>query len=184
MRIRIFLAIINTMISIVVAADQNGAIGAKNRIPWRVRDDLIKLKQLTLRHPVILGRKSYDSMLWYYGKSGRPMPGSMYIVVTHNLEYKPERDNARVAHSIEEAFDIARSLGDESILVIGGNAIFSGALPYTGRVYLTEIQTKVDDADAYFAPLDLTVWKEISRDHHVKDDRNEFDYDNVIYERR
>lgn len=172
------------MISIVVAADQNGAIGAKNRIPWRVRDDLVKLKQLTLGHPVILGRKSYDSMLWYYTKSDRPMPGSMYIVVTRNPEYQPERDNARVAHSIEEATEIARNLGDESIFVIGGSAIFEGALPYTDVVYLTEIQTKIDTADAYFAPLDRGTWQEVSREHHVKDERNEFDYDNIVYKRR
>jgi dihydrofolate reductase len=172
------------MISIVVAADLNGAIGAKNKIPWRVRDDLVKLKQLTLGHPVILGRKSYDSMLWYYAKSNRPMPGRVYIVVTRNPEYQPERDDARVAHSIEEAVDIARSLGDESIMVIGGGAIFDGALPQTDRVYLTEIQTKVDDVDAYFSPLNLDEWQELSREHHVKNDRNEFDYDDVVYERR
>lgn len=172
------------MISIVVAADLNGAIGVKNRIPWRVRDDLIKLKNLTLGHPVILGRKSYDSMLWYYTKSGRPMPGSTYIVVTRNPEYQPQRDDARVAHSIEEALDIARGLGDESILVIGGGAIFDGALAQTDRIYLTEIQTRVNDADAYFSSLDLNVWQEVSREHHEKDERNEFDYDDVVYERR
>jgi dihydrofolate reductase len=171
------------MISIIVAADKNGAIGAENKIPWRLRDDLVMLKQLTLGHTVILGRKSYDSMVWYYTKSGRPMPGKMYIVVTRNPKYQPARDNARVAHSVDEAIDIARTLGDESILVIGGGAIFSDALPQTDRIYFTEVQTKIDNADAHFSPPDSSQWREVSREYHVKDDRNEFDYDEVVYER-
>ena len=169
------------MITIVVAADLNGAIGANNRIPWRLRDDLVRLKELTLERAVILGRKSYDSMVWYYDKSGRPMPGKEYVVLTRDAGYKPARDDARAAHSIEEAVDGAR---DEDVVVIGGGDIFKAALPFTDKVYLTEVQTKITDADAYFPKLNEAEWMESSRTHHAKDDRNEFDYDFVTYDRR
>jgi dihydrofolate reductase len=172
------------MISIIVAADNNLAIGAKNRIPWRLRDDLVLLKNLTLGHTVILGRKSYDSMVGYYDKSGRPMPGAVYVVVTRNPGYKPARDNARVAYSIDEAVKLAENVGDDQIFAIGGGDIFKGILPYTDKIYFTKVDTAVDDPDAYFPALAMNEWREHSREHHEKDDRNEYDYDLIIYERR
>lgn len=172
------------MISIIVAADNNLAIGAKNRIPWRLRDDLVLLKKLTLGHTVILGRKSYDSMVGYYDKSGRPMPGSVYIVVTRNLAYKPTRKNARVVHSIDEAVELATTIGDDHVFAIGGGDIFKGILPHTDKIYFTKVNTIVDEPDAYFPALDTNDWYESSREHHSKDDRNEYDYDLIIYKRR
>ena len=173
------------MISIIVAADQNGAIGAKNRVPWRLRDDLVRLKGLVLGHTVILGRKTYDSMAGYYDISGRPMPGQTYIIVSRS-DYQPSRDNTRVAHSIDEALSIAKELGDEAIFVNGGGEIYKAMLPLADRVYLSQVQTKVDedDVDAVFPVLDPSEWSETSREHHEQDDRNEFDYDVVIYDRR
>lgn len=171
------------MISMIVAADKNRAIGAKNRIPWRLRDDLVMLKQLTLGHTVILGRKSYDSMVGYYDKSGRPMPGETYIVVTRNAEYKPARENAKVAGSVEDALEIARSIGDEMVFVIGGGDIFAAFFPFAEKIYMTEVATEIDDADAYFPELSTNEWREVSREHYKKDDRNEFDHDFVVYER-
>jgi dihydrofolate reductase len=172
------------MISIIVAADNNLAIGAKNRIPWRLRDDLVMLKRLTEGHTVILGRKSYDSMVGYYDKSSRPMPGKTYIIVTRNVEYKPTRDNARVVHSIDDAIALGKELGDEQVFSIGGGDIFSATLPYADRVYFTKVDTVIDEPDAFFPPLDMNKWREVSREHHKKDDRNEFDHDFVVYERR
>lgn len=171
------------MINIIVAADKKRAIGAKNRIPWRLRDDLVMLKQLTLGHTVILGRKSFDSMVGYYNKSGRPMPGKIYIVVTRNLNYTPARDNAVATHSIEEAITKAEDLGDESIFVIGGGDIFAVSIPYVDKIYLTEVATSIGNPDAFFPELDVAKWREVSRVHRPKDDRNEYDHDIVVYER-
>lgn len=95
-------------ISIIVAMDEKRGIGKENRIPWHIKEDLIKLKDLTRDHVVILGRKTYDSMVWYYNKSGKPMPGKLYIVVTHDKNYKPIRQNSTVVHSVEEALEIAK----------------------------------------------------------------------------
>lgn len=171
------------MLSIIVAADKNGAIGSKNKIPWRLKSDLIMLKQLTLGHTVILGRKTYESMTWYYNKSGRPMPGKTYIVVTRNQAYIPQHENVLVAHSVEDAVTMAQDIGDEMVLSIGGGAIFSETLPFADKVYLTEVQTAIEDADAYFPKLNPQQWREVSRESHLKDEQNEFDYDVVEYDR-
>jgi dihydrofolate reductase len=172
------------MISIIVAADLNRAIGAHNRIPWRLRSDLVRLKELTLGQTVILGRKSYDSMVGYYDKSGRPMPGKMYVVVTRDDTYQPVRENARAVHSIDEAVTGTRTSDNDKVFVIGGGDIFKAFLPLADRVYLTEVQTKITDADAHFPIISSDDWVESSRVHHVKDDRNEFDYDVITYNRR
>ncbi|HET8669584.1 MAG TPA: dihydrofolate reductase [Candidatus Saccharimonadales bacterium] len=171
------------MISIVVATDKNGVIGRENRIPWRIRDDLVMLKRLTVGHTVILGRVTYDSMVWYYNRSGRPMPGKMYIVVTRNPDYKAARENAKVVYSIDEAVSAAKAVGDPDIFVVGGGGIFEGMLPFTDRIYFTEVQTEAQ-GDSYFPKLDMSEWREISREHHKKDDRNEYDFDWIVYERK
>ena len=109
-------------VSIIAAMDQKRGIGKDNKIPWRIKEDLVHLKGLTLGKIVILGRKSYDSMAWYYNKTGNPMPGKLYIVVTRDKDYKPARENATVVHSLEEAISFARpgraKLGE--VFVIGG----------------------------------------------------------------
>lgn len=170
-----------SMISIIVSADRNGVIGRENRIPWRIRDDLVRLKERTLGHTVILGRLTYDSMSGYYDRSGRSMPGKIYIVVTRNPSYKPSRDNARVVHSVEEAVAEAKKLEDE-IFVLGGATIFKELLPMTDRIYLTKVMADAR-GDVSFPELNPGEWREVSREHHKKDDRNEYDYDIVTLER-
>jgi dihydrofolate reductase len=169
------------MIAMVVATDTNRVIGRENKIPWRLKDDLVALRSLTKGHAVVLGRKTYDSMLWYYEKSGKPMPGRVYVIVTRDTEYVPVRDNAVVAHSIEEALQVARKF-DDQIYVNGGASIYEALLPYTDRIYLTEVQTQAE-GDVYFPGLNPDIWHETSREHHTKDDRNEYDYDVVILDK-
>ena len=166
----------------IVAAAKNRAIGQHGRIPWRLRDDLIRLKQLTLGQVVILGRKSYDSMVGYYKASGRPMPGKLYIVVTRNPDYTPDRDADKAVGSVDMALKLARQFGEE-VFVIGGGEIFKSCLPFTQKIYYTEVDFRVDQPDAFFPELDINQWREISREHHQKDDRNEFDFDFVVYQR-
>ncbi len=169
------------MIAIVVATDKQRVIGNENKIPWRVRSDLIRLSNLTRGHTVILGRVSYESMVWYYDKSGREMPGSTYIVVTRDRSYKPARKNARIVHSVPDAFAIASDLGGNTY-VIGGSSIFEESLPFVDRIYLTEVQAEVA-GDSYFPPLIKAEWREVSREHHHKDDRDEYDTDFIVLER-
>lgn len=170
------------MFSIVVAKAHNNVIGTKNRIPWRVRSDLVHLKNLTKDQVVILGRGSYDSMVWYYDKSGRLMPGKLYIVVTRDQKYTPARDNAIVAHSIDEAIKLAREHMHEEAFIIGGAQIYEQLLPFTHRLYITEIDADLP-GDAYFPALDATEWQEVARESHQADEKNEFDYSFVTLER-
>lgn len=169
------------MISIVVAAAKNRVIGKDNRIPWRLRTDLKHLRDLTADRTVILGRNTYDSMVWYYDKSGKEMPGKTYIVVSRTLDYTPARKNAQVAHSIEDALAQAHELGDDSF-AIGGNAIYQALLPFTDTIYLTEVQAGIE-GDTYFPKLAEKEWQEVAREHHLKDERNEYDYDFVTLQR-
>lgn len=177
-----FCATLRYMVSIVVAVDKNNVIGQDNKVPWRLRRDLVNLRRLTLGHTVILGRKTYDSMVWYYDKSGATMPGGAYIIITRNAHYAPTRDNARVVHSVQAALDLAKQLGDEEIFVIGGGSVYAEMLPVVDRIYRTEVDVAVD-GDAYFPELDPATWREVSREHFAKDEKNQYDFDIVVLER-
>lgn len=141
-------------VSIIAAMDRKRGIGKENRIPWHIKEDLVHLKSLTLGQVVVLGRKSYDSMVGYYNKTGRPMPGKLYIVVTRDKDYKPARENATVVHSLEEAISFARShlakLGDAGeVFVVGGAQIFQQAINLADKLYLTIVEGEYD-ADTFF----------------------------------
>ena len=136
------------MVSIIVAMDEKRGIGKDNKIPWHIKEDLIRLKNLTKDHVVILGRKTYDSMNWYYNRSGNPMPAKLYIVVTRDESYKPERENARTAHSLEEALKVA---GSEDVYILGGGQIFAEALEKNLVDRLDIMKVEGDfEADTFF----------------------------------
>src|SRR3989338_45623 len=121
-----------TRISAIVSMDEKRGIGKGNRMMWHITKDLMRLKNLTKDHIVLLGRKTYDSMLYYYNKSGRPMPGKLYIIITRNKDYKPGRDNAVVMDSPEKAFAEYEGKIDE-IFIIGGAQIFQQTFPLLDR---------------------------------------------------
>lgn len=156
----------------VVAMDKERVIGRENKIPWRIRSDLKRLASLTRGHTVILGRKSYESMVWYYNRSGKPMPGQFYVVATHDTAYAPADPKVRVAHSVPDAMHIAQGLGDDNIFVIGGSQIFKETLPHTDRIYLTEVQASVG-GDTFFPQLKPGDWHETSRES-FNEDRDEY----------
>lgn len=171
------------VIAIVVAADKNGAIGARNRVPWHIKSDLIRLATLCRQHTVIVGRKTFDSMARYYNERGTAMPGAHYIVVTHNEDYQPASTKASTALSMPEAIDKAKDLGDNHVVVIGGGAIFKESMPYVDRIYYTEVQTALTDADAYFEKPQAKEWREVTHEHHDQDDRDQYATDTTVFER-
>jgi len=158
-------------VALIVAIAANGVIGKDNALPWHIPEDLKWFKENTLGKPVIMGRRTWDSI-------GRPLPKRPNIVVTRQGDWRA--DGAHAAHSLDEALALAARLAPEAaeLMVIGGNALFAEALPRAARLYLTEI-ARAYDGDTVFPPLDRTVWRESVRRHN--DGEPTFDF--VILDR-
>jgi dihydrofolate reductase len=164
-------------ISLVAAVAENYVIGKNNDLPWHLPDDMKFFMATTKGHHVILGRKNYESL----PEKFKPLPNRSNVVVTRQKDFKAH--GCLVVHSIEEAFQIAEENKESEVMVIGGSDIYNLALPYAHRLYLTEINAKVD-GDVYFPEFDKTIWKEISRVQHSQDDRHAYSFDFVVYERK
>jgi len=156
-------------LTIVVATDAKGGIGINNTMPWRLPEDLAHFKRTTLGHPVIMGRKTFDSI-------GRPLPNRRNIVVTRNPGWRHE--GVETADSVQAAIALA---GDAPACIIGGAQIYAEVLPYVDRLIITEID-KVFHCDAFFPPIDPGQWREVAREryHSVE---NGFDYAFVTYQK-
>ena len=141
-------------VTLVVAVAENGAIGKDGALPWRIPEDLRRFKALTMGRPVIMGRKTWDSL------PKKPLAGRRNIVVTRNAEFHAE--GAVVAHSFSDALAIAQSENPDSVMVIGGAEIFAAALPLARRIELTEIAAS-PAGDAFMPPIDRAEWREATR---------------------
>lgn len=159
-----------TLLTLIVARARNGTIGRDNTLPWRLPEDLAHFKRTTMGAPVIMGRKTWDSI-------GRPLPGRRNIVVSRNRALKLE--GAEVAGSLEEAQRLC--MGVEQVFLIGGAQLYEEALPSADRLVVTEIDADVD-GDAFFPPIDRARWMETARETHHSA-ANGFDYAFVTYQR-
>jgi dihydrofolate reductase len=146
---------VTARISLVVAAAENGVIGHRGALPWRISEDLRRFKSLTKGKPIVMGRKTWDSL------PRRPLAGRMNIVVTRNPEFRAE--GALVAHSFEQALMLGSTADSTEIMVIGGEAIFAAALPLAQRIHLTEVAA-APEGDAFMPSIDRTSWGEIARE--------------------
>lgn len=164
------------VISLVVALARNGVIGREGGLPWRLPGDLRRFKALTLGKPVIMGRKTFQSI-------GRPLPGRENIVVTRQAGWRSE--GVRVAMSLMEAIDEAMRVADgvnaDEICIIGGAEIYTEALPLARRIHLTEVEADVE-GDTRLA-LDRTGWREIERIRPPADEQASHPYCFVTLER-
>ena len=151
---------------------RNRVIGRDNRLPWRLPADLAYFKQVTLGHPVIMGRRTWESI-------GRPLPGRQNIVVSRNPDYQAPA--ATVVGSLEAAFEVAGT-ADEAC-VIGGTSLFAEALPTADRIHLTEVEAEVP-GDTFFPPFDRSQWIEREISRHPRDERHEYAFRIVLLERR
>lgn len=151
----------NPKLSIVSAISENRVIGKENKIPWHIKEDLIHLKNLILNHTVILGRKTFESLLYYYDKSGRLLPAKNYLVITSDENYKITRVNCYRVNSLDEAIFKAKELENDEIFIIGGAQVYSQAISLVDKLYLTVVHLHVD-GDAFF-PDYSEFAKEVSR---------------------
>lgn len=154
----------------VVAIDAQRGIGVDNKLPWHLPEDLAHFKRATMGKPMIMGRKTFDSI-------GRPLPGRRNIVVTRNAGWR--HDGVEAVTSIEAAMAL---VGEDEASIIGGAQIFEAALPVADRMIVTEIEHSFA-CDTFFPPIDPAVWFETARETH-RSETNGFDYAYVTYVRR
>lgn len=140
-------------VALIVAQSLNRVIGVDNTLPWHLPEDLKYFKSVTMGKPIIMGRKTFDSI-------GRPLPGRTNVVVTRNAEWCA--DGVKVAASLEEAVALAGEEDPAEIMVIGGAQIYEQALPLTQRVYLTQVYAEIE-GDAFFPVLPEREWRQVKR---------------------
>ncbi|HVI51075.1 MAG TPA: dihydrofolate reductase [Candidatus Sulfotelmatobacter sp.] len=145
------------MISMIVAVAANGTIGKDNKMPWHLSEDLKYFKRVTMGKPVVMGRKTYESI-------GKPLPGRPNVVITRDPHWSV--DGVEITHSVADALALAERLaGGGEVMVIGGGEIFNAAAARAQRLYYTEIKAAYD-GDAFFPKPDPALWREVSRDEH------------------
>lgn len=158
------------MLILIAAQTKNRVIGKDGKMPWHLPADLRYFRETTSGHTVVMGRKTYESM-------GRPLPNRRNIILTRQKDLKIE--GCEVFNDIEE---VKKQFKDEEVFVIGGAEIYELSLPFADRVYLTEIDAELD-GDTFFPEIDKSKWREISRKTYIKDEKNKYSLDFVIYEK-
>ena len=168
-------------ISIIVSIANNGCIGGNNTLLWRQSDDLIRFKQLTTNHIVIMGQKTFESI-------GRALPNRCNIVISNDDKFVAT--GCFIVRSIDEAIDEAKLKVcdkwndiDDEIFIMGGGSIYKQMLPHANKLYITRIDCDIH-GDTYFPNIGEDDWEIISKIKHNKDDKNEYDYTYEVYERK
>ncbi|MFT5486547.1 MAG: dihydrofolate reductase [Paracoccaceae bacterium] len=164
-------------VALIVAAAENGVIGRDGGLPWRLSGDLRYFKSVTMGKPIIMGRKTFESI-------GRPLPGRPNLVVSRNPDFSA--DGVEVFSDLEAAVahagTLVDDLADDDVMVIGGAGLYRAALAIAGRIYLTEVHAAVV-GDVTFPAFDRADWVETSRERHSAGEKDEFDHSFVVLER-
>ena len=165
-------------VAIIAAVDEGRTIGAGGKIPWHLSADLKRFKELTMGHPVIMGRKTFESL------GRKPLPGRTNIVITSDPKYKAE--GCFVATSLHDALRAAENgaMGEAGdVFVIGGESIYKLALPIVKKIYLTRVHGTFE-GDAHFPELNESEWQLVKSEPHTNDEKNPLDYDFLVYEKK
>ncbi len=162
---------------IVVAVAENGVIGREQLLPWRIPGDLKHFKAVTMGKPLVMGRKTYESI-------GKPLPGRTNLVLTRDQDWRAE--GVIVAHSLEEilrlANEDANKTGANEIAIIGGSSLFEELLPSVSKIELTEVHAS-PEGDVYFPQYDRTSFRETRREGPMQGEKDEYAYSVVTLER-
>lgn len=162
------------IVSAIAAMSKNRVIGVNNTLPWHVPGDLAFFKKTTLNHHIVMGRNTFEG-------TGRPLPKRTNIVLTKDLFYKAT--GIIVSHSITEALEIAAQNGEKEVFICGGGVVYEQSMHLWDKLYLTEIDTIIENGEAFFPEIQMQDWNLITEQHFIKDDRNEHNYSIKIYER-
>lgn len=158
-------------LTLIAAVARNGVIGRDGDLPWRLRADMKQFKRRTVGHPILMGRKTWESL------PRRPLPERVNVVLTRQAGYRAE--GAVVAGSVQEAL---ASVDAAEVFVIGGESIYAAALPHAARLVITHVDAEVD-GDARFPDVDWSAWRAVERARHDADERNDHPFEVVVYER-
>ncbi|RFU69705.1 dihydrofolate reductase [Peribacillus saganii] len=161
------------MISLLLAMDKNRLIGRDNQLPWHLPADLKYFKEVTMGHPIVMGRKTFESI-------GRVLPGRENVIVTRDQSF--QADGCIVLNSIKAIKEYADNQ-DREVFVIGGAEIFKEIIPFTDRLYITEIHEEFE-GDTFFPAVDENEWTLISSKEGMVDEKNIYEHDFLVYEKK
>lgn len=161
-------------LSIIVAISTNNVIGTDNQLPWHLPADLQYFKSLTVDHPILMGRKTYDSI-------GRPLPKRTNIVITRDQSF--HHDGLQITHSIDEAIDFCRAKKFDEVFIIGGDTIYNQTIHLADKLYITRVETHIENGTAFFPLIDMNQWKLISSEARKSDEKNTMDMIFEVYEK-
>jgi dihydrofolate reductase len=159
---------------IIVAVADNNAIGRDNALLWHISDDMKFFRRQTVGCPVIMGRKTFESI-------GRPLPKRVNIVISRGYS---TADEVAVVGSLREAYEVAEATNLERCYVIGGGQIYAQAMEDADRLVVTHVHTEIKDADTFFPPIDPSVWVVSERSEMFYDEESDFHFEFVTYERK
>ena len=159
-------------VSAVVAASENGVIGREGGLPWHVSSDLKLFKEITLGKPVIMGRRTWESL------PRQPLPGRRNIVITRRADFVAE--SAELVHSVDEA--LAVCAGEAEVSIIGGGQVYAEAMSRTDRIYLTRIHLDVD-GDTFLPELKASEWHEVERRRFARGERDDAEFTLIVMDR-
>lgn len=166
------------IISIVVAAAEDHAIGAGNALLWKLPNDMKFFKNTTWGMPVIMGRKTFESM------SSKPLNGRLNIVISRQDNWAEEQEGLMFAKSLEHAIELSKDADCKEAFVIGGGEIYRQVLPITDRIYLTRVHTNCPTADTFFPSVDATKFELIEETNMEADSKHAYAYSFQIWERK
>lgn len=159
-------------ISAIVAVSKNGVIGQKGELPWKLSADLKHFKKTTMKHPILMGRKTYESI-------GRPLPGRLNVVISRNPDYSVE--GCVVFPSVEDAISQLNN-EHEQVFIIGGSEIYKCALPLVDEIHLTLVDADIE-GDATFPDLNEDEWIKTKGVAHPADEYNQYNYEFCLFQR-
>ncbi|TBR19100.1 MAG: dihydrofolate reductase [Chitinophagaceae bacterium] len=162
------------IISLIVAASTNNAIGKGNKLLWSLPNDMRHFKNTTWAMPVVMGRKTFDSM------GGKPLSGRKNIIITRQKDWKAE--GVISASDLESAIAVAEKIDAKELFVIGGGEIYLQTLPLANTIYLTRVHAEIL-GDVFFPELDINLWKQVKNQFLSKDEKHAFDYSFQFWER-
>jgi dihydrofolate reductase len=165
------------LISLIVAASENNAIGKNNQLLWRLPNDTQFFKNTTWGMPVIMGRKTYESL------RNEPLPGRFNIVITHHKDAVPENEKVQVASTLQAAIELAKKTDCREVFIIGGGKVYADAISMANKIYLTRVHTSLD-GDTYFPVINQAEWEIESNKDFPADEKHKYAYSFQVWKHR